>query len=417
MKTYIRRSLSVAAVGVLAMHVQACDQFVTVGNPNNLETNAIDPARDATLLSQSVYQNFTQALGNYPTYEAWFTNRARVGDTFPTRNEVGRRDISNTNSTMTPFWNSLHGAIQFARTAIAATQDAGPTVDLERDWFASAFAILKQAEVYCEGTIAASTSEPRGKMTTNALLDSAIHDLKMVQEIAGKVSGTEAANMSMAAQVGIARALLQQGKKAEASTEAAKVPADFRYDLIRIDNSSNRNLGNQVWMFSESRISLVVGPEFRAMADSGDPRIAYVDAGRLSQDGVLEFFRQNKYKGWGDFERLASGLEARYIKIEADGNAAAMLTFINERRAVGKQPVFGATTDMNVLMKELMVQRARDFWLEGHDMADFRRHPELDSYILQPGTNNYYKPELGPEQSQTCWPVPFSEQINNGKWS
>jgi starch-binding outer membrane protein, SusD/RagB family len=418
MKTYIRRSLSIAAVGLIALHVQACDQIVAVDNPNNLETDAIDPGRDATLLSQSVYQNFTQALSNLPIYEAWFTNRARVGDTFPTRNEVGRRDISNTNGTMTPFWNNLHEAIQFARTAINSTQDAGPTVDLERNWFASAFGILKQAELYCDGTIAASTSEPRGKMTTDALLDSAIHDLKMVQEIGAKVTGnTEAANMSMAAQVGIARALLQGGHNAEASAEAAKVPADFRYDLIRIDNSSTRNLGNQVWSFSEARISLVVGPEFRAMADSGDPRIAYVDAGRLSQDGVLEFFRQDKYKGWGDFERFASGLEARYIKVEADADAGAMLAFINERRAVGNQPAFGATTDPNALMKELMVQRARDFWLEGHDMADFRRHPDLDSYILQPGADSYYKPELGPVQSQTCWPVPFTELINNPNWN
>lgn len=419
MKTYIRRSLGSVLLGVGAMHVQACDSFVEVKNPNNLEASAINPATDATLLSQSAYQSFATNIGEIPVYQAWFTNRARVGDTFPTRNEIGRRNIPETNTHTTGFWNGIHTSLQFARTAITATEVAGPSVDLARNWFVSGFAILLQAELFCEGTIAASTSEPRGKMTTNELLDSAIHDLRKVQEVAAQVTGTtatEAQNLATAAQVGIARALLQAGRKTEASAEAAKVPANFNYQILRVDNTSNRNLGNQVWAFSESRISLVVGPEFRAMADSGDPRIAYVNAGRLAQDGVLQFYRQNKYKGFGDHERFASGLEAQYIKVEADGDPAAMLAFINERRAVGKQPPFPATATANELLTELMVQRARDFWLEGLDVMDLRRNPNNFPFILQPG-NNYYKPELGPVQNDVCWPVPQSEKRNNPNWS
>lgn len=417
MKTYMRKPLGFLLLGAAALHVQACDSFVSVDNPNNLETSTIDPKSDATLLSQSAYQSFATGIGEIPVYQAWFTNRARVGDTFPTRNEIGRRNIPETNTHTNGFWNSIHSAMQFARTAIRATEDAGPTIDLQRDWFVSGYAILLQAELFCEGTIAASTTESRGKMTTAALLDSAIADLRKVQDIGSKIPpGAESQNMSTAAQVGIARALLQLGRKAEASTEAAKVAATFSYPLIRIDNSSTRNLGNQVWMYSESRISLVVGPEFRAMADSGDPRIAYVDAKRLAQDGVLNFFRQNKYKGWGDGERFASGLEAQYIKVEADGNPVAMLAFINERRAVGKQPAFPATATASELLTELMVQRARDFWLEGLDVMDLRRNPNNFPYILQPG-NNYYKPELGPVQSDVCWPVPQNEKRNNPNWN
>jgi hypothetical protein len=417
MKTYMRRSLGFALFGA-ALHVQACDSFVEVKNPNNLETSAIDPQSDATLLSQSAYQSFASGIAELPVYQAWFTNRARVGDTFPTRNEIGRRNIPETNTHTNGFWNSIHSAMQFARTAIRATEAAGPTVDLARNWFVSGFAILKQAELYCEGTIAESTTESRGKMTTQQLLDSAIADLRKVQEVAAKVPGNpaEAQNLSSAAQVGIARALLQLGRKAEASAEAGKVAATFNYNLLRVDNSSNRNLGNQVWAFSESRISLVVGPEFRAMADSGDPRIAYVDAKRLAQDGVLNFFRQNKYKGWGDGERFASGLEAQYIKIEADGNAAAMLAFINQRRAAGRQPAFPSNATASQLLTELMVQRARDFWLEGLDVMDLRRNPNNFPYILAPG-NTYYKPELGTVQSDVCWPVPQSEKRNNTKWN
>ena len=116
--------------------------------------------------------------------------------------------------------------------------------------------------------------------------------------------------------------------------------------------------------------------------------------------------------GWGDVERLASGLEAQYIKVEADGNAAAMFAFINARRAVGKQTPLAATSDMDVLMKELMEQKSRDFWLEGKRVGDLRRNPSHVPYVLPPG-DTYYKTAVGLVSTQVCWPLPMSEKQNN----
>jgi starch-binding outer membrane protein, SusD/RagB family len=419
MKPYLRKALALALITFGAGLTGACDSFLEVDNPNSLETDAIDPARDAKLLSQSVYQQFVSGIGDIPVYMAWFTNHARVGDTFPTRNDFGRRDIAETNTHISSFWSTIHRSLQFARTTIRSTEGAGPTVDLARSHWVAGFAILMEAEVFCEGTIAENTLVSRRKMSTVELLDSAIVEFKKVQTIAASVTGTtatEAGNLSTSAQVGIARALLQAGRKAEASAAAALVPAAFNYNLTFIDNSTQRSLGNTVWSWSESRISLVTGPEFRAMADAGDTRIAYVDAKRLAQDGVLQFYRQNKFTGWGSPIRFASGLEARYIKVEADADPVAMLTFINERRTVGKQTLMAATTDMNALMSELMLQKSKDFWLEGKDMADFRRNPTTYPFVLPPG-DNYYKPASGPVRDQTCWPVPKSEIDNNAHWN
>ncbi len=97
-------------------------------------------------------------------------------------------------------------------------------------------------------------------MPTLELLDSAIVDLQKVQS--GRLRGhrrdaAEAADLSMAAQVGIARAHLQAGRLAEASAAAAQVPGSFAYYLLHLDDSSNRALGNPMWGFSEARISLV----------------------------------------------------------------------------------------------------------------------------------------------------------------
>lgn len=419
-----RRNIGKALIPVLILGAAACTNFVEVTNRSNLEKEAIDPEKDGPMLAQSVYQDFITTWngsggdggGGFPVYGAWFTNEVRAADTFPTRNTVARRDVEGGTTHLNNIWNSLHRNIQFAREVASAIEPAGNSIHLARTMFASGSMIQLMAEHYCVGTIAESTAESGPQMTTVQLLDAAITDLAAARTVAQATGGAAAEAVGMAAQVGIARAHLQAGRKAEAAAAAAGVPADFVYELWHLDDASNRPLGNYIWWFSESRISVVVGPEFRAMADAGDNRIKYVDTGRLAQDGVHRFYRQDKYQGFASPERFASGLEARYIKVEAEGVPADMLAFINERRAVGNQDPIAVTTDMNILMTELMEQKTRDFWLEGKRMADFRRNPEHTRYMIPAGEDTYYKPELGPVRDITCWDTPLSERNNNKKW-
>lgn len=420
--TDLRRCLRIAGVTCIVFVATACESFLEVENPNNLEADRIDPEADANLLGWSVYQAWISDISELSVQTAWFTGSAWVGDTFPTRNDYGRRDIPNTTDDGN-HWSDAGDNIYFARTTAYTLEEAGPSLDLARAYFVSGETIRTMAETFCVGTIADFTVTPpqsRGPMPTGMLLDSAIADLSMVRTVAQGVTGPdaeEAQALSMAAQVHIARAHLQAGRAAEASAAAAQVPADFHFELWHLDDSSNRALGNRVWNYSESRISLVVPPVFRAMADAGDPRIEYVDEGRPAQDGVLNFFRQDKIKGWGAPDRWASGLEARYIQVEADQNAAAMLDFINERRAFGNQDPFPATTDMGLLMTELLEQKTRDFWLESSTrMADFRRVPQYMSYIIPAGEDTYYKPDLGIVAGDTCWPVPQGECDSNDEF-
>lgn len=417
------RILGLGLVAVLAVVSAGCDDFLDVTNPNTLEADAIDPERDGPMLSRSVMQSFITDWGNdggFTVNVAWFTNEGRVGDTFPTRNSIGRRDVLDGNSHLNGNWSDVHDNIQFARNTAEGIAPAGNTVNLARVWWVSGFSILLMAEHFCEGTIAEDTFTPRGPMTSAALLDSAIIDLQKTITIAeaavaaGGSGAAEAQDLAYSARVGIARAHLQAGRNTEAAAAAAMVPDDFVFELWHLDDSSNRNLGNYVWSFSEARVSLVVGPEYRAMADAGDPRIAYVDAGRVSQDGILWFYRQDKYKGYGDNERFSSGLEARYIEVEANANEGEVRSFVNERRAVGGLGPMDAGASMDELMTELLRQKTIDFWLEDTKrMADWRRVPEYTSYISDPG-DPYYKSETyDPFASQTCWPVPDDEINNN----
>jgi starch-binding outer membrane protein, SusD/RagB family len=427
MISILRGMVATAALGAVLLLASGCDSFLEVPNPEELEAEGVDPDRDRSLLSQSAFQSFVSAYGEMAVYVAWFTNEARVGDTFPTRNDFGRRDIPENNAHIEEMWNSLHTSLQFAEETKRRIEAAGNNIDLARAYFTSGFAMILLGEFYCQCTIAESWTVPRGPITSAQIMDSAIVRLTKVREITGTLSGGDATSLGTAAQVGIARAHLQAGRKAEASAAAALVPANFVYNLLHLDDPSNRALGNDIWSYSEARISLVVPPEFIAMApdtlptdtiyrsNGGDPRISWVNERRPSQDGVLTFIRQNKYKGWSDVERLASGLEAQYIKIEADANPTAMLDFINVRRAVGKQAAMAPTADLNALMAELMEQKARDFWLEGKRMGDLRRNPTHLPFVLPPG-NNYYKTAVGTVGNQTCWPVPLDEILNNRFW-
>jgi hypothetical protein len=409
------KGLAGALLASLTVFAAGCDDFLDVKNPNNLEAEAVDEERDRTILSQSAYQSMVANYGTHAVYVAWFTNEARVGDTFPTRNEFGRRDIP-LDGENSGRWNGLYGPIAFALNTVRSIEAAGDNMDLARAYFTAGYSLLLVGETFCQGTVPQGALDPGVPLSSAEVIDSAIAKLQRAQQIASSLTGSEATGIAGASLVAMARGHLQNGRKAQASQLAGQVPAGFTYNFIHLDDPSNRGrLGNQIWSFSESRISLVVGDEWRAMVADGDTRIKFTDMGRPAQGGVLRFYRQGKISGWASPDRAASKLEADYIKVEADGDAAAMLTFINARRATGNQAPIAATTDMNVLMSELMEQKARDFWLESKRIGDFRRNPQHVPYIIPTG-DNYYKPSVGAVGAQTCWPVPGNEVRNNPNW-
>ncbi|MHB1194614.1 MAG: RagB/SusD family nutrient uptake outer membrane protein [Longimicrobiales bacterium] len=401
-----------AVLAVLTPALTACDSFFEVINPNVIESSTVDPVADGTMFSRSAFQTFAAAYGlGYIVYTAWFTNELWVGDTFPTRNEYGRRFIDDRNtSTNGDLWFPLTRSIAQSEQVMEVLGDAaGTELNVARAAFTSAYALTLQAEAFCEGTMVQPGGVPGGKMTPAQLLEAALVRFDKAIAKGGATTGTEATNIVTAARVGKGRALLNLGRKAEAAAAVNGVATSFTYNIPYVDDASNRaRLGNGVYYYSFGglRESLVVSPEYRAM---NDPRIQWNDAGKFSQDGELRLWNQKKYPAWNSPIRLASGLEARYI--EAEANVSGALAFINERRAVGGQAAL-STTNATELLAALMAQKSRDFWIEGMRMGDWRRNGSAVPNILQPGAN-YYKPALGDVQNQTCMPLPYAEYNAN----
>lgn len=407
------------ALGVVVLFfATGCDSYFDVVNPNIIEASTVDPVEDGETFSRSAFQNFADAYADVAVYSGWFSTELWVGDTFPTRNEFGRRIVAETNGTYNNLWFDVSRAVATSDEVVRSLQvgpDPSSDVNIARAALSSGFAVQLMAETFCEGTIALSTDEPGPKLNTAGMLAAAVDRFTTAYDVGTANGGSEGDSIANAALVGRARAHLQAGNLAAAAADASQVDDDFVFEVAYVDQQGQRGrLGNGVFLFSAggSRESAVVPPVYRAQADAGDPRIGYEDADRLAQDGVLQMYSQTKFPNWASPIPLASGLEARYIEVEANRNTAEMLAFIQERRAAGDQPAYTGAVDETSLLAELMAQRSWDFWLEAKRMGDIRRHPGLVPNFIQPG-DNYYKPAVGEVSDQTCWPFPFSETNAN----
>lgn len=407
----IRRAVTRTTVGAALAVAAACSEsFVEVTNPNVIDAATVDPASGATSLANSAQQNFATAAGWLAMYSGWFTEEANVSDTFPTRNEFGFRLITDLNGSLNgDVWAPISLAAASAKTVLDLDLPTPTTnINLARAATFRGFAILTIGTDFCTGAL---SSGP--ELTTAQLLDSAIVYFSKGVDI-GKANGTaDGVALSNASLVGRARAKLQKGDKAGAAADAAAVPAGFNFDMRMTDDLANRTrLSNRLYQFTFDRSSISVAPFYRV----SDPRVTYIAPGQPGalngQDAVPGgFYRQTKFNGYATPLRLASKLEADYIAAEA-GTTAAQLALIAARRTAANQPAYAGGTDAASVLKELMVQKAFDFYLEGKRLADFRRIPAAMSGIT-PAGGVYFKPGYANVGNQTCYPLPRAERDNN----
>jgi hypothetical protein len=161
-----------------------------------------------------------------------------------------------------------------------------------------------------------------------------------------------------------------------------------------------------------------IAPAFQGLADPRVPQPAASRAG-LNSNPIWVPQRPSQYSGWtatGPQQiiditttiRFASGLEARYAVIEADGPNAAMLTFVNARRAtVGKAAVNLSGAE---LVAEFRRQRAYDFYLTGQRLGDLRRYAATGTNLFPTGKYPVFPDPYGTMQ---CFIVPRSEKTGN----
>jgi len=423
----LKRFVSTAIVAG-ALSLGGCTDWLAVDNPNVIDNNVLDPVADAPLLARSTQQNFASAYGHLIVYSSWFTDETDVSETFPTRNEFGRRDITIQNGSLdTDLWFPLSQTVASAYIVLdAALPDTSRNINYARVNLFLGYAYVFMAEQFCQGAVRAGPA-----LTTIDMLDSAIvhFNVAITQGTGAAGEGLILANV---ARVGIARAELQAGRLPQAIAAANAVPAGFTYNLTFIDDLAQRfRLANRMWFYVRDRGSIAVAPIWRIgpqlppgqVQDSVEPRVPWMlpvtsgptayapqDAAYSSDRGV-PYAIQQKYPAYDTPVRLASKLEADYITAEAQGTAA-QLTLIGARRTANGQAAYGGATDSNSVLTEFFTQKGLDFFLEGKRLGDFRRHPANIIGVPVPGST-YWKPGFAPVGNNVCYPLPITETDNN----
>ena len=96
----MRTLTRIAGAAAVALSLTACDYWLTVPDPTVIDADALDPVADAPLLAKSAQQNFATAYGQLIVYSSWFVGETDVSETFPTRNEFGRRQVTEGNGSL-----------------------------------------------------------------------------------------------------------------------------------------------------------------------------------------------------------------------------------------------------------------------------------------------------------------------------
>jgi starch-binding outer membrane protein, SusD/RagB family len=426
MRYYTRLIRTALAAGALIL--VACSDWLSVNTPNVIDDALIDPVRDAGILARSAEQNFAAAYGHLIVYSSWFVGETDVSETFPTRNEFGRRSVVIQNGSLdTDVWFPLSQTVALASKVMEAPlADTTANLNYTRAGLYLAWSYLFMAEQFCEGTTRGGPP-----LTTAAMLDSARQHftLAIARGLAAAGEGTTLANSG---RVGLARTELQAGNLAAAIAAASAVPANFVHNIDFMDDLSSRfRVANRMFFYVRDRGSIAVAPIWRvgpqlpaAQVQDTEPRLPWrVTAATgdfapqdafYSSDRGVPYAIQMKYPAYNTPVRLASKLEADYIGAEASGTAE-QLALIDARRLANAQPVFSDTVKRNnpdSVLTEFFTQKGFEFYLEGKRLGDFRRHPANIIGVPVPGAT-YWKPGFAPVGNQICYPLPITETDNN----
>lgn len=231
-------------------------------------------------------------------------------------------------------------------------------------------------------------------------------------------SASDASTVSFA-RLGRARTLLNLARTtdstlvAAAEVDAQAIPAGFVI-ATSFDGGSGRRRNSSFAAINQTSV-LTVESAFHNLTIDGasDPRVALTNTGRTGSSGAV-IWTPNKYPSLASNLPIARWAEAQLIIAEArlvagDLNGAA--SAINAVRATWSGlPTYDATGQTVADMrKQIIEERSRELFLEGHRLGDMRR---LD-VPLSPSAGTPHPNAGGVYGDLRCYPLPDIERVNN----
>jgi len=443
-REHAARRVLALALGI-ALPLAACDRdkLLSVEDPSFASPGSLAGEKGLPTLFAGALGDFQIAYSGsggdaFLSVASLITDELNSSDTFVTRTATDQRTQFPTvqGNTSDAAYNRLQYARRSAGETAAAIEKFAPTAKADPRYAQmkslEGFAIVALGEGFC-GAVPISVSENSNPgdygqpLTTTQLMDEAI--VRFNDALAASAGNNLAS-------VGKGRALLNQGKFAEAAAAVASVPTSFVYFIEHSSNSGREN--NPLFSLQANgryTLSDREGSNGQPFRSANDARVWFKQDPRGGFDNSIALYIDNRYPDFGSDVVLADGIEARLIEAEAAlqaNDVSTWLTKLNDLRTnvrtlmSARYPTYAASVPATATLAPLtdpgtqaarvdLMFSERAFWLlnTGHRLGDLRRlirapYGRAQNTVFPSGA--YHKG--GVYGADVNFPVPFNETQN-----
>jgi hypothetical protein len=409
-----------AVAGIaLTLVAAACHDITTLeqSNPGQLGPGVFSP-ENADLIVNSSKGDFQCAFNEYITASGLFVDELANAISQTANFDLDRRTVtadhaSGTNDCSSQQIPGVYTPLSVARASndVAVSHLEGWTDEQVPDRshliaVASAYggySLVLMGESMCSAAL-----DLGPELTPAQLFADAKERFDTAVVAATRAGDDETLHLAL---LGRARTELDLGNSADAAADAALIPEGFEVDIDH--DATNTRRQNLVFIhIVQAQFSSVDSSIINRDTTEHDPRIAVTNTGALGSDGFTRIWLATKDASATSPQALAKYSEAQLIIAENDANTGAYpaaKTIINNLREAAGLSDFnpGTLTQANV-MAEIVEQRKRELFLEGHRLGDIRRL----GLPLAPATGAQYV-SGGTYGDESCFPLPNQERINN----
>lgn len=415
-----------AALAPMLVAVGACTEVTALkqDNPGQLSAATIYVPANAQLLVNGAIADFECAFSRYVVGSGLFTDELSNAIGSVSNYNYDRRTIQTIEAYGTatcganqqpPIYTTLSVARASADTVAAKLQgwtDAQMPAGVNRTRLLgqslayAGYSILLLGESMCSAAINVGPELTPAQLFAEART-------RFDAAVTAATAANDQATLNFA-RLGRARTLLNLKSPASAAADAALIPANFVYNIstdgvnVRRQNFSFLSINQNIWH--------TVGETFRNLTIGGapDPRVAVTNTGRAGTAQGSIIWTPDKYPALTTVMPITRWAEAQYIIAEARvaandlPGAAAAINAVRATRA-GLPTYSAAGQSAADVLAQIVEERRRELFLEGHRMGDIRRL----GLAWVPAAGTPYPGGGGTYGDQTCFPLPDAERINN----